>query len=411
MKQSINNWPCLIDITDEPTNPPKNSSKSSNPIIVTLESPQPKTTNNSDVSSRKDLKNNKTTTETAKVAPQTTQKLVKTFAQAVTNLCDIPSSQLPQPVLKGDNLAIEIPEEEYVAGMETCKHNLHARIIWPKGSTPLTVFDLRAKLAVMWKNLGEWGISSLGSGYYELIFTSLEDIKRVRSIASWNLNPGVLKLFAWTRDFSLNNQNTSSAQVWLRIYGLAQEYWRPKIMFAIASSVGTPICTDVACSKPMIQRTFGQFARVLVDMDITQELRYKVLVERKGFAFFVDLDYENMPGFCTHCRKVGHYVENCRVLNNNARQADAEKPKKAKNVNTRSYVQVNDGRTKQGNKVDDPIVVDEVNTDKGKAAIIDKSPEKAGTSRNANETDILNENRFEALNAGDDDQFDVLNEM
>jgi hypothetical protein len=49
-------------------------------------------------------------------------------------------------------------------------------------------------------------------------------------------------------------------------------------------------------------------------MDVTQELRYKVLVGRKGYAFFVDLDYENMPGFCTHCRKIRHYVENCRVL-------------------------------------------------------------------------------------------------
>jgi len=106
--------------------------------------------------------------------------------------------------------------------METCKHNLHARIIWPKGSTPLTVFELRAKLVFLWKNLGQWGISSLGKGFYELVFTSLEDVKRVRYMASWNLNLGVLKLFAWTRDFNTCIQNSSSAQVWVRIYGLAQ---------------------------------------------------------------------------------------------------------------------------------------------------------------------------------------------
>jgi len=29
------------------------------------------------------------------------------------------------------------------------------------------------------------------------------------------------------------------------------------------------ICTDAASSKPMVERTFGQFARVLVDMDVT----------------------------------------------------------------------------------------------------------------------------------------------
>jgi len=121
-------------------------------------------------------------------------------------------------------------------------------------------------------------------------------------------------MFDWTRDFCPSLQNNNSAQVWLRIHGLAQEYWRPKIFFAIASSVGTPICTDSASTKPMIERTFGQYARVLVDMDVTQSLRYKVLVERKGYAFFVDLEYENIPDYCTNCKKIGHYYEICKHL-------------------------------------------------------------------------------------------------
>jgi hypothetical protein len=41
--------------------------------------------------------------------PKTTST-PKSFAQALTNLCDIPLSQLPQPVVKGDMLAIEIPD-------------------------------------------------------------------------------------------------------------------------------------------------------------------------------------------------------------------------------------------------------------------------------------------------------------
>jgi hypothetical protein len=182
--------------------------------------------------------------------PQSTQKPIKTFAQAVSNLCDIPTSQLQQPILKGDNFSISIPEEEYVAGMDACKFNLHARIIWAKGSTPLTVFALKAKLSTLWKDFAQWGVTSLGKGFNEFIFTRLEDVKRVRSVASWNLSPGIMKLFSWTKDFSPSVQNSTSAQVWVRIYGLSQEYWRPRILFAISSSVGTPICTDSASSNP-----------------------------------------------------------------------------------------------------------------------------------------------------------------
>ncbi|MCI00682.1 hypothetical protein A2U01_0021704 [Trifolium medium] len=44
-------------------------------------------------------------------------KTPKTFAQALTNLYDIPLSQMPQAVVKGDHLAIEIPEIAYLAGL------------------------------------------------------------------------------------------------------------------------------------------------------------------------------------------------------------------------------------------------------------------------------------------------------
>ena len=59
-------------------------------------------------------------------------------------------------------MAIEIPEEEYFAGLDECKHNLHGRILWPKGSTPVSLDNLGTKLLVMWKSLGKWGISSIG---------------------------------------------------------------------------------------------------------------------------------------------------------------------------------------------------------------------------------------------------------
>jgi len=287
---------------------------------------------------------------------ETTNKALnntKSFAQALTNICDTPQSQLPKPVLKGEELAIQIPEEEYEVGLSTCRFNLHGRVIWPKGTTPLTAVALREKLLLVWKGLNRWGITSIGKGYYELAFSSIEDLKRVRSASSWNLNPGVLKLFTWTRDFSPSVQKLSTAQVWLKIYGLAQEYWRQKIIFAIANSVGTPICTDSATNKPIFERTFGQYARVLVDIDISQPLRYKVLVERKGYAFFVDLEYENIPAYCVHCKMIGHDIDICKKLhpvdikkndkeNFNRRQGKAP---------TKQYSLVHDGRKDKGKEL------------------------------------------------------------
>lgn len=207
---------------------------------------------------------------------------------------------------------IPIPEDEYQHGLNECKNNLHARVIWPKGATPLTVYALREKLKSIWKSLGRWGVSSLGKGYYEFCFSSIEDARSVRSVGTWNLNPGLLKLFAWTKEFSSSTQKNTSAQVWLRMHGLAQEYWRPKILFAIASSVGSPICIDENTGKNRMDRSFAHFARVQVDVDLATELKQRVLVERQGFAMYVDFEYENLPDFCSYCKVVGHHVNHCR---------------------------------------------------------------------------------------------------
>lgn len=262
--------------------------------------------------------------------------------------------------------------------MVHCKHNLQAIIIWPKGATPLSLFDLRKKLSSLWKNFSKWGVIYIGKGYYEFVFTCLEDVKRVRSIPSWNLNPGFLKHFAWSKDFNPTLQSNTSAQVWLRIYGLSQEYWRPKILFAIANSVGTPICTDAATSKPMLERTFGLYARVLIDLDVTQPLRHKVLVERKNFAFFVDFEYDNLPDFCSYCKKIGHYVEICKSINREKVQYQVNNPKKVTTESKKEFIVSKDGRKEQGKYASKPIVVEDVPvieklnqpTNKGKNLVI-----------------------------------------
>jgi len=68
--------------------------------------------------------------------------------------------------------------------LETCKHNMHAKVVWPKGATPLIVVALRDKLKPLWKTLGRWGVISIGKGYYEFSFSSLEDARSVRTIGS-----------------------------------------------------------------------------------------------------------------------------------------------------------------------------------------------------------------------------------
>jgi len=76
----------------------------------------------------------------------------------------------------------------------------------------------------------------------------------------------------------------------------------------ITSVVGTPLLIDNATSK----RIFGHYTIILVAMDFTRKIFHEIEVEREGYAFTVEVAYERIPYFCTHCQNVGHDVSACR---------------------------------------------------------------------------------------------------
>lgn len=100
------------------------------------------------------------------------------------------------------------------------------------------------------------GVTSLIKGFYEFLFSSIEDMLIVRALDVINMALTMLKIFSWTRDFNLNLQQESTTQVWIQIFGLAREYWILRILFAIVGSIGTRICIDVTTNKPRFDRDY-----------------------------------------------------------------------------------------------------------------------------------------------------------
>ena len=150
----------------------------------------------------------------------------------------------------------------------------------------------------------------MGRGYYEFFFANENDKRTVWAAGTVNLKPGVLRIFEWTKDFNMHHQRNTHAQVWIRLMEFPQEYWMERTLREIANAVGTPLLIDNATTN----RLFGHYARILVDMDFTRKIFYEIRVERDGFAFPVEVVYERMLDFCTHCQNIGHAVHACRWL-------------------------------------------------------------------------------------------------
>lgn len=241
--------------------------------------------------------------------PQTVHRV--SFAQALLATSKVSSTEnMPTPIIRGESVSITISQQIYENGLEVCKHNLQGRLVLNKGDKPYTTKDIHLKLQKQWKVSGEWSMRPLGRGFFEFTFSSDTDLRMVWAIGTVNLKPGVLRLFEWTKDFNMNKQRNTHAQVWIRLMELPQEYWMDRTLREIASAVGTPLIIDSATTK----RLYGHYARILVDMDFSRQMFHEITVEREGYSFNVEVAYEWLPAFCSHCQNIGHDVSACRWL-------------------------------------------------------------------------------------------------
>jgi hypothetical protein len=53
-------------------------------------------------------------------------------------------------------------------------------------------------------------------------------------------------------------------------------------------------------------------------------LEHKVLTERKGFAYFVEMDYENLQDYCTFWKSIGLYIEIWKTYKTNETEEQAK---------------------------------------------------------------------------------------
>jgi hypothetical protein len=59
-----------------------------------------------------------------------------------------------------------------------------------------------------------------------------------------------------------------------------------RTLYEIAGVVGIPLLIDIVTKN----RVIGHYARVLVDLDLSKDIFYEVMVEREGFAFSVAIE-------------------------------------------------------------------------------------------------------------------------
>lgn len=186
----------------------------------------------------------------------------------------------------------------------------NAVIFYVIGETP-TIAYLTKFLHTHCEIAGSFEIFYHNEGYFVIKFELGRDKEKMLFEGPYMLasRPTIIK--EWTKEFCFEKEVLKEIPLWVRLPKLPLTYWSGDSLSRIGSILGKPICADDCTSE---QKRIS-YARLLIEVDITKPLTYKIQIEgEQGRMIEQQVYYEWVPMFCHKCHKVGHV---CKERNPN----------------------------------------------------------------------------------------------
>lgn len=140
-------------------------------------------------------------------------------------------------------------------------------------------------------------------GYFMIRFELKVDKDRMLFEGPYMIANRLIIIKEWVVDFCFENKVLREIPLWIRLPKLPLSCWSGDSLSRIGSVIGTPICAYECTS---LQQRIS-YARILVEVDITKPLVYKVQIEGdNSMKVEQKIYYEWVSLFCQKCHLVGH---------------------------------------------------------------------------------------------------------
>ncbi|XP_026448157.1 uncharacterized protein LOC113348549 [Papaver somniferum] len=153
-------------------------------------------------------------------------------------------------------------------------------------------------------------------GFFIIKLQSVEDRDKILNVEAWMFEQQQLNLMEWFPGFDADKHNTTNATVWVKVPGLAVEYWIEKTLLALGKTLGTPVVY-----KRTLAHEYGYFASVLIHINFAELNTDGIYVTVGGREFWKPIEILKRPKFCTKCNIIGHVDSECRKKQNNGGNA------------------------------------------------------------------------------------------
>ncbi|XP_015958583.1 uncharacterized protein LOC107482567 [Arachis duranensis] len=208
----------------------------------------------------------------------------------------------------------------------------------------ISLVALKRRLEVMWGKNGSIDVIDLGNEFFLVKFYNSEDLDFALMEGPWKILDHYLTIRLWKPDFNPTETIIDSTAAWIRLPGLAIEYYNKAVLEKIGNIVGRTLKVDTNTAD--VAR--GKFARVCVEVDLTKPLVSQFQINGKNHL----VEYEGLHQVCFLCGRFGHDKSSCteKQRMNNATQKNQEEAQQA-NSDVEGKGRIENNTENRGKKV------------------------------------------------------------
>ncbi|XP_021863540.2 uncharacterized protein [Spinacia oleracea] len=177
-----------------------------------------------------------------------------------------------------------------------------AIVMYVVGDSPTIAFVKRF-MAAVWSNMTQPQVFYHDEGYFILKFANVEDKNTIVAGGPYTFYGKPVIIKPWVANFNFYEEVLKVIPLWVKFPNLPLNCWGSDYLSRISSLLGVPLFADGCTTRQ--ERV--SFARVLIEMDVTNPLPGHVWIEdTTGKAFKQPVSYDWKPQFCKPCNVVGH---------------------------------------------------------------------------------------------------------
>ncbi|CAO2821242.1 unnamed protein product [Amaranthus hypochondriacus] len=218
------------------------------------------------------------------------------------------------PLMENGSQVVQIESHELVDYIKIWER---AVVLYVVGGN-VTIDILRGFIRKHWSFVNMPAIHNHEEGYFILRFSTEDECEAIIKGGPYFLNRAPMIVKKWTMNFDFKEEIMRVIPVWVRLPNLPLHCWGEDTLSRIVSAIGVPTLADECTAKQLKV----SYARVLVEVDVTQEFTKEVRVrDNLGREFVQKVIPEWKPYYCGKCNKLGH------ICNENTNENGSHKSK------------------------------------------------------------------------------------